>query len=118
MQAELLAASGLDEVLRHLPHGLDSGIGEHGRTLSGGERQRLLLGRALHQPQPLLVLHEPTSAVDSVTEMRIAESLAGLRGRALVLITDSPALLGICDSVVDLDAEQAALNMAGASHVQ
>lgn len=118
VESALLAASGLDEVLRHLPDGLDSTIGEHGRTLSGGQRQRLLLGRALHQPQPLLVLHEPTSAVDSVTEMRIAESLDGLRGRALVLITDSPALLAICDSVVDLDAEQSALNAVGAAHVQ
>ncbi|WP_181034141.1 ABC transporter ATP-binding protein [Arthrobacter sp. GMC3] len=102
----LLAASGLDEVLRRLPAGLDSRIGEHGRTLSGGQRQRLLLGRALHQPQPVLVLHEPTSAVDSVTEARIAESLGRLRGRPLILITGSPALLGICDSVVDLDAPQ------------
>lgn len=118
VEAALLVASGLDEVLRHLPDGLDSSIGEHGRTLSGGQRQRLLLGRALHQPQPLLVLHEPTSAVDSVTEMRIAESLGGLRGRALLLITDSAALLAICDSVVDLDAEPTALNTVGAAHAQ
>jgi ABC-type multidrug transport system fused ATPase/permease subunit len=102
-----LMGSALDEVLQHLPDGLDSRIGERGRTLSGGQRQRLLLGRALHQPQALLVLHEPTSAVDSVTEARIAEGLSRLAGRTrtMLLITTSPALLGICDEIVDLDLD-------------
>lgn len=99
----LIRGSALDEVLEHLPNGLDSRIGEYGRTLSGGQRQRLLLGRALHQPQALLVLHEPTTAVDSVTETRIAEALSQLRGRTMMLITTSPVLLDICDDVVELD---------------
>lgn len=106
----LVRASALDEVLEHLPHGLDSTIGEHGRTLSGGQRQRLLLGRALHQQQEFLVLHEPTSAVDSVTESRIAESLGRLQGRTMLLITTSPALLNICHDVIDLDSDTANLS--------
>lgn len=106
----LVRASALDEVLEHLPEGLDSAIGEHGRTLSGGQRQRLLLGRALHQHQELLVLHEPTSAVDSVTESRIAEALGRLRGRTMLLITTSPALLNICHDVIDIDSDVPSLD--------
>lgn len=118
VDANLIGASALDEVLEHLSHGLDSMIGEHGRTLSGGQRQRLLLGRALHQPQALLVLHEPTSAVDSVTESRIAEALGALPGRTMLLITTSPSLLNICHDVIDLDGAAAHLSPAnGTGHV-
>ncbi|MFI2211605.1 ABC transporter transmembrane domain-containing protein [Streptomyces sp. NPDC020141] len=94
-----LTASGLDDVLTHLPDGTASEVGEQGRLLSGGQRQRLLLARALHQPQPVLVLHEPTTSVDSVTEDRIARALRGFGDRAIVLVTTSPALLGACDRV-------------------
>ncbi|MEV8449729.1 ABC transporter ATP-binding protein [Streptomyces parvus] len=95
------AASGLDDVLTHLPDGLTSQVGEQGRFLSGGQRQRLLLARALHQPQPVLVLHEPTTSVDSVTEDRIARALRD-SDRTIVLITTSPVLLGACHRIHDL----------------
>ncbi|GAA1681176.1 ABC transporter ATP-binding protein [Glycomyces endophyticus] len=81
---------------------LDSPVGEDGNRLSGGQRQRVALARALATDAPVLVLHDPTTAVDSVTEQAVAERLAGARaGRSTLLIASSPALLGACDRVVD-----------------
>ncbi|WP_206328276.1 ABC transporter ATP-binding protein [Streptomyces sp. S3(2020)] len=82
---------------------LDLPVGEDGNRLSGGQLQRLALARALAGDAPVLVLHDPTTAVDSVTEHTIAERLRDIRGgRSTLLITSSPALLGGCDRVVDL----------------
>ncbi|GLZ02372.1 ABC transporter ATP-binding protein [Actinoplanes sp. NBRC 103695] len=82
---------------------LDLPVGEDGNRLSGGQLQRLALARALAGDAPVLVLHDPTTAVDSVTEHTIAERLRDVRaGRSTLLITSSPALLGSCDRVVDL----------------
>lgn len=96
-----LTASAFDEVVHRLPDGLDERIGERGLRLSGGQRQRLLLARALHQPQRLLVLHEPTTAIDPVTEAQVAAGLAG-EGRTIVLLTDRASLLSACHRVHDL----------------
>ncbi|MDT0444615.1 ABC transporter ATP-binding protein [Streptomyces johnsoniae] len=75
-------------------------ITERGRSLSGGQRQRLALARSLLTDPEVLVLDEPTSAVDSHTEARIAESLRGLRsGRTTVVFTSSPLLLDRADLV-------------------
>ncbi|MFD6093919.1 ABC transporter transmembrane domain-containing protein [Oerskovia sp. NPDC060338] len=93
-------ASGTGEVLGHLAEGLDTPLVGRGQHLSGGQRQRLVLGRALHRPEPVLVLHDPTTAVDTVTEARIAAALRGFPERALVLVTSSPTLLAVCDEVV------------------
>jgi ABC-type bacteriocin/lantibiotic exporter with double-glycine peptidase domain len=109
----MLTVSGFDEVLRHLPSGTASSVGEQGRSLSGGQRQRLLLARALHQTQSVLVLHEPTTSVDSVTEHRIAQGIRTARGenRTILLVTGSPALLAACDRVIQLNgSERAALD--------
>ncbi|MFE4465047.1 ABC transporter transmembrane domain-containing protein [Oerskovia sp. NPDC056781] len=95
-----LDASGTTEVLGHLPDGLDTHLTGRGQHLSGGQRQRLVLGRALHRPEPVLVLHDPTTAVDTVTEARIAAGLRDLPDRALLLVTTSPTLLAVCDHVV------------------
>ncbi|PRB14214.1 ABC transporter ATP-binding protein [Microbacterium sp. MYb62] len=96
-----LEASAFDEVLRRLPAGLDERVGERGLLLSGGQRQRLLLARALHQPQPLVVLHEPTTAIDPVTEAQVAAGLAA-EGRTILLLTDRASLLSACHRVHDL----------------
>jgi len=85
---------------------LDAPVGENGARLSGGQRQRVALARALAAEAPVLVLHEPTTAVDPVTEQLIAERLRAVRtGRSTLLIASSPALLACCDRVVDLLAE-------------
>lgn len=96
-----LEASAFDEVLRRLPRGLDEHVGERGLLLSGGQRQRLLLARALHQPQSLIVLHEPTTAIDPVTEAQVAAGLAE-GGRTILLLTDRASLLSACHRVHDL----------------
>ena len=98
--AALQTASALD-VLDALPGGLDGTVEERGRSYSGGQRQRLALARALLTDAPVLVLVEPTSAVDAHTEARVADRLADhRRGRTTVVTTVSPLLLGRADEVV------------------
>ncbi|OKK00073.1 multidrug ABC transporter ATPase [Streptomyces sp. CB02400] len=99
-----LAASAADDVARLLPDGADTVLTERGRSLSGGQRQRVALARALAAGRPVLVLHDPTTAVDTVTESRIAARLRETRrDRTTVLVTTSPALLAVTDRVVVLD---------------
>ncbi|MBE3200982.1 ABC transporter ATP-binding protein [Frankia sp. CH37] len=94
-------AARADQVAAALPGGLDGAVAERGRSLSGGQRQRVALARALHADPPVLVLHEPTTAVDTVTEMEIAAGLRELRaGRTTLIVTTSPALLTAADQVV------------------
>lgn len=103
VMAALTTASALD-VLDAVADGLDGTVEERGRSYSGGQRQRLALSRALLTDAPVLVLVEPTSAVDAHTEARIAERLAEhRRGRTTVVTTVSPLLLGQADEVVLLE---------------
>ncbi len=95
-----LTAGGADEVAAALPEGVATTVGERGRGLSGGQRQRVALARALAADSPVLVLHDPTTAVDAATEARLAAGIRDLRrGRTTVLLTTSPALLAVTDRV-------------------
>ncbi|MGQ0630150.1 MAG: ABC transporter transmembrane domain-containing protein [Sporichthyaceae bacterium] len=97
----VLAAATADEVADALPAGAATRVGERGRALSGGQRQRVALARALAADPEVLVLHDPTTAVDAATEARIAEGIATLRhGRTTVLVTTSPVLLAAAHRVV------------------
>ena len=99
-----MAAAGVAQVAQTLPDGEDTAVSERGRSLSGGQRQRVALARALAADRPVLVVHDPTTAVDAVTEARIAAGLREIRkGRTTVLVTTSPALLAVTDRVVLLD---------------
>ncbi|MFF3838881.1 ABC transporter ATP-binding protein [Streptomyces sp. NPDC001930] len=99
-----LKASAADEVARLLPDGGDTLLAERGRSLSGGQRQRVALARALAADRPVLVLHDPTTAVDTVTESHIAARLREVRrDRTTILVTTSPALLAVTDRVVVLE---------------
>jgi putative ABC transport system ATP-binding protein len=99
--ARALAAAAADEVAGTLPEGLSAALTEHGRSLSGGQRQRVALARALAAAPPVLVLHDPTTAVDAVTEARIAAGLREIRaGSTTVVVSTSPALLAAADRVV------------------
>lgn len=101
-------ASALD-VLDALPDGLDGLVEERGRSYSGGQRQRLALTRALLADPEVLVLVEPTSAVDAHTEARIASRLAMARAdRTTVVTTASPLLLGEADEVLFLEGGRVA----------
>jgi putative ABC transport system ATP-binding protein len=96
-----LAAADVADVAAALPGGLDASLGERGRALSGGQRQRVALARALASDAAVLVLHDPTTAVDAVTEARIATRVRELRaGRTTIVVTSSPALLAAADRVV------------------
>lgn len=101
---ELLRAAALEDVVDQLG-GLDGDIGERGARLSGGQRQRVLLARALHAGGDAVVLDEPTTALDPVTEQRVAERLAGL-GRPILVITGSRVLLDSCATVVERGAPE------------
>lgn len=80
---------------------LDRPLADRGQSLSGGQRQRLGLARALLADPPVLVLHDPSTAVDAVTEELLAEGLADVRaGQTTLVLTSSPALLGKMDRVV------------------
>ncbi|HEY9335607.1 MAG TPA: ABC transporter ATP-binding protein, partial [Kribbella sp.] len=101
---ELMAAmrtASAEDVLVALTDGLDSTVEEKGRSFSGGQRQRLVLVRALLADPSVLVLVEPTSAVDAHTEARIADRLREHRaGRSTVVLTSSPLLLDRVDEVI------------------
>jgi ABC-type multidrug transport system fused ATPase/permease subunit len=99
----LAAASGSD-IVSGLDEGLDSLVSERGRSLSGGQRQRVALAAALRADPDVLVLDEPTSAVDAHTEALIGDRLGALRhGRTTVIFTTSPLLLSRADEVVFVD---------------
>ncbi|MEV6975706.1 ABC transporter ATP-binding protein [Kitasatospora sp. NPDC093806] len=107
--AEALAAARAEDVLAALVAGgstsegdpMAAEITERGRSLSGGQRQRLALARSLLADPPVLVLDEPTSAVDAHTESRIAGGLRqNRRGRTTVVLATSPLLLDQADRVV------------------
>jgi len=101
-QAEhALRVANAEDVYDALPGGWQGVLDERGRGLSGGQRQRVVLARALAVGAPILVLVEPTSAVDAHTEARIAERVAAVRrGRTTVVSTVSPLWLHHADRVV------------------
>lgn len=99
--AAALRAAACDDLAGILPQGLDSRVGENGTALSGGQRQRVALARALAHDPDLLVLHDPTTAVDAVTEARIAERVhASRRHRRTLVVTRAPAFAAVADRVV------------------
>ena len=104
VQAALSSSCAVDVVQLH-PDGLAHPVVERGASLSGGQRQRWTLARALLLDPDVLVLHDPTTAVDAVTEQAIADGIRAHRrakGRTTVVVTSSPALLAAADRVIVL----------------
>ncbi len=105
---EALRIANAEDVYDALPGGWQGRLDERGRGLSGGQRQRVVLARAIATDAPVLVLVEPTSAVDAHTEARIAERVADVRrGRSTVVTTVSPLWLHHADRVVLVDDNRA-----------
>src|SRR3989475_2794322 len=97
------AANAHDFIVR-LPQGYDTQVGERGVQLSGGQRQRIAIARAFLKDSPVLILDEPTSAVDMDTEAVIVEALERLqKGRTVVIISHRPTTLAGCSAVLTIE---------------
>jgi ABC-type multidrug transport system fused ATPase/permease subunit len=99
-----LRVAAVDDVVRRLPEGLDTRVGERGATLSGGQRQRIALARAVVRHPRLLVLDDATSAVDPAVEARILDSLRDAeRPSTVVVVAYRQATIALADEVVWLE---------------
>jgi ATP-binding cassette subfamily B protein/subfamily B ATP-binding cassette protein MsbA len=97
-------AANAEGFIRRLPGGFDAVVGERGATLSGGEKQRLSIARALLKDAPILILDEPTSAVDARTEGLLLEALHRLmRGRTTFVIAHRLSTIRTADRILVLD---------------
>jgi len=97
---EVLREAQLDEFVKSLPEGLDTGIGERGIRISGGQRQRIGIARALYYDPEVLILDEATSALDNDTEAAIMDSVNRLHGRkTLIIIAHRLQTIEKCDLV-------------------
>lgn len=107
---EVLREARLDEFVKSLPEGLDTGIGERGIRLSGGQRQRIGIARALYYDPEVLILDEATSALDGDTEAAIMDSINSLHGRkTLVIIAHRLQTIEKCDLVYRVEDGQAVI---------
>jgi ABC-type multidrug transport system fused ATPase/permease subunit len=94
----------LEPLIRDLPEGYETPVGEWGSTLSGGQRQRLSLARALIRGAPVLLLDEATSNVDMATESEILRDLFGrLHGKTVVFVTHRVATAAMADQIIVLE---------------
>jgi len=103
---EIVAAAKLanaDEFIVKMPHGYDSIVGERGDTLSGGQRQRIGIARALIRKSPILILDEPTAALDTESEQLVVEGLERLmKGRTVIMIAHRLSTIRDADTIIVL----------------
>jgi subfamily B ATP-binding cassette protein MsbA len=101
IQAAKLANA--DEFIQRMPHGYDSPVGERGLTLSGGQRQRIGIARALIRNNPILILDEPTAALDTESEKLVIEALERLmKGRTVITIAHRLSTIRDADKIIVL----------------
>jgi ATP-binding cassette subfamily B protein len=97
-------ATNAHDFIVRFPRGYDTQVGERGIQLSGGQRQRIALARAFLEDSPVLILDEPTSAVDAGSESAILEALRRLmRGRTVLVITHRPSMLEGCGALLAIE---------------
>lgn len=105
---QVLRDAKLEEFVKDLPEGLDTGIGERGVRISGGQRQRIGIARALYEDPEVLVLDEATSALDNDTEKAIMDSINCLHGKkTLIIIAHRLQTIEKCDSVYRIEEGKA-----------
>lgn len=90
-----------EEFVSELDDGVDTLLGERGTGLSEGQMQRLAIARAIFSGSPILLLDEATSALDAETEKRLLENLRSITDKTVVIVTHRPAVLTICDRVLE-----------------
>ena len=99
--AEATVQSGLDEVIRRMPNGLDTRVGLDGQSLSGGEMQRLAIARSLIRKPSVLVLDEVTNHLDANARETFGKLLRQLAScRIVLVVSHDPALIGLCDEKI------------------
>jgi len=92
------------EFIENLPEGFNTKIGERGLKLSGGERQRLSIARAILKNTPILLMDEPTSQLDSITEKAILEFLREYKNeKTIIVVTHKEKIFQIADKIIDLE---------------
>ncbi len=102
--AEAIAAANLTEMIRNLPDGIDTLIGDNGNRLSGGQRQRMAIARAVYKNAPILILDEATSALDSESERQVQDALESLmHGRTTLVIAHRLSTIENADRIVVLE---------------
>ena len=101
---EVAELTGVTELARQHPQGFDRPVGERGQLLSGGQRQAVLLARALLLNPPIMMLDEPTSAMDNASEDALRQRLhTWMAGKTLLLVTHRTAMLSLVDRLIVLD---------------
>ena len=101
---EVAELTGVSELARQHPQGFDRPVGERGQLLSGGQRQAVLLARALLLSPPIMLLDEPTSAMDNASEDALRQRLhTWMQGKTLLLVTHRTAMLSLVDRLIVLD---------------
>ena len=101
---EALQAANLGELIKELPQGIDTEVGDNGNRLSGGQRQRLAIARAVYKDAPILILDEATSALDSESERQVQEALEALmQGRTTLMIAHRLSTIENANRIVVLD---------------
>ena len=104
---EALEAANLSALIKELPEGIDSMIGDNGNRLSGGQRQRLAIARAIYKDAPILILDEATSALDSESERQVQDALDRLMaGRTTLVIAHRLSTIEHADRIVVLENGQ------------
>jgi ABC-type bacteriocin/lantibiotic exporter with double-glycine peptidase domain len=104
---EILAFCGIDQFLLKYPEGLEKIIKENGKNISGGERQRIMLARALYRDFDLLIIDEPFSEMDDLSENFILNQLRLLaqQGKMILFITHNKSSLTYCNKIISLNEE-------------